>query len=94
MEIEDLLLDIKNALNDLKGLQAGASISKVRAKKAAVSNLYDKAFTNSPVGGKVIHDDNSIILDAPEIIIGNVNKAGILRSADSKIVIRGNEVFI
>lgn len=42
--------------------------------------------------GKYIRDDNRIILSAPEIIIGNVDRDGVLWNAASRVVIRGNDV--
>ena len=44
--------------------------------------------------GTYIQDDHRLILSAPEIIIGNVDKDGVLLEMPSKIVIRGNDVFV
>ena len=56
--------------------------------------LYDLNYgtANKPMG-RVIHDDHRLVLSAPEIIIGNVNLAGILNpEGDSTIIIRGTQV--
>ena len=42
--------------------------------------------------GHYIRDDRRIILSAPEIIIGNVDKSGVLCGNYSQVVIRGNNV--
>lgn len=43
--------------------------------------------------GHIIHDDNRIVLSAPEIIIGDVNLGGVLNSkGGSKVIIRSNNV--
>ena len=44
--------------------------------------------------GQYIQDDHRLILSAPEIIIGNVDKDGVLLDMPSRIVIRGNDVFV
>ncbi|MGM9760179.1 MAG: hypothetical protein ACI30I_08720 [Parabacteroides sp.] len=40
--------------------------------------------------GRFIRDENRIILSAPEIIIGNVNRQGIAEPKPGKIILRGN----
>ncbi|MDO4755647.1 MAG: hypothetical protein Q4A54_04830, partial [Parabacteroides sp.] len=42
--------------------------------------------------GKYIRDENRIVLSAPEIIIGNVDREGVLWNMPSNVVIRANEV--
>ena len=43
--------------------------------------------------GRIIQDDNRIVLSAPEIIIGDVNLGGILNpKGGSKVIIRSNDV--
>ena len=43
--------------------------------------------------GRIIQDDNRIVLSAPEIIIGDVNLGGVLNSkGGSKVIIRSNDV--
>ena len=58
--------------------------------------LYDlKVDRYNQQQGRVIHDDNRIVLSAPEIIIGDVNLGGILNSkSGSKVVIRSNDVSL
>ena len=42
--------------------------------------------------GRYIRDDQRVIISAPEIIIGNVDKSGVLCGNYSQVIIRGNEV--
>lgn len=42
--------------------------------------------------GRYIRDDKRIIISAPEIIIGNVDKSGVLCGNYSNVIIRGNDV--
>ena len=44
--------------------------------------------------GKYIRDDHRIILSAPEIIIGNVDKDGVMWNAPSNVVIRANDISL
>lgn len=44
--------------------------------------------------GNYIRDHQRIILSAPEIVIGNVDKDGVLFNAFSNIVVRGNHVSV
>ena len=80
-ELQQVKSDYNKALNDIEAL------------KKALYNLNYNAAAN--VSGRVIHDDHRLILSAPEIIIGNVNLAGILNpDGDSTIVIRGTKVSV
>ena len=42
--------------------------------------------------GRYVRDEERLIISAPEIIIGNVDKSGVLCGNYSRVVIRGNEV--
>ena len=42
--------------------------------------------------GKYIRDDHRLILSAPEIIIGNVDKDGVLDNMPSTVIVRGNDI--
>lgn len=44
--------------------------------------------------GKYIRDNHRIILSAPEIIIGDVDKNGVLNNIPSRVVVRGNQVSL
>ena len=42
--------------------------------------------------GRYIRDENRIIISAPEIIIGNIDKSGLLQNGYSKVIIRANDI--
>ncbi len=42
--------------------------------------------------GRYIRDEQRVIISAPEIIIGNVDKSGVLCGNYSQVIIRGNEI--
>ena len=42
--------------------------------------------------GRYVRDEERLIISAPEIIIGNVDKSGVLCGNYSRVIIRGNEV--
>ena len=84
-ELEELQKNVKKDLDEIKRCKI-----EVQSMK---NNLTDtlgelKELTH----GKFIRDDNRIILSAPEIIIGNVDKDGVLYNMPSHIVVRGNDV--
>lgn len=86
-ELEELQKNVKKDLEEIKRCK-----TEVQSMK---NNLTDtlgelKELTR----GKFIRDENRIILSAPEIIIGNVDKDGILYNMPSHIVVRGNDVNI
>ena len=68
-------------------------LHELRTAKAGVFN--EKSDNVQKVSGKFIHDDQRIILSAPEIIIGNVNMGGMLNpDGKGNLIIRGNNVFM
>lgn len=44
--------------------------------------------------GRYVRDDQRVIISAPEIIIGNVDKSGTLCGSNSKIILRGTDIFL
>lgn len=74
-------------------------LEEIRQCKAEAQTMkYDLSKILSEVShfshGTYIQDEHRLILSAPEIIIGNVDRDGVLFGMPSKIVIRGNEVFV
>ncbi len=69
-------------------------LAEIRRQKAEIQSL--KLEVESMVRGRFISDSNRIILSAPEIIIGNVDRDGILRgdSPYSRVIIRSNDIDI
>lgn len=44
--------------------------------------------------GRYIRDDQRVIISAPEIIIGNVDKSGMLCGSSSRIILRGTDISL
>ena len=89
---DSIFINWEQELNKIK-TDYGKAMEEIRNLKRELYNLnYGTA--NKPKG-RVIHDDHRLILSAPEIIIGNVNLAGILNpETNSTIIIRGNQVAV
>ena len=69
-------------------------LAEVRKQKSAVQQIKTDII-NELEKGRYIHDDRRIILSAPEIVIGNVDKSGQLwDNTPSTIIIRGTKVGI
>ena len=68
-------------------------LAEVRAQKEALFSLNTDRM--SRIEGRLIHDDQRLILSAPEIVIGNVNMGGVLNpTGGCTIIIRGNQVAV
>lgn len=83
--LEKLQDNVKKELAEIR-----ESKREVQKMKRELSYLIEDISQMSK--GKYIRDDNRIILSAPEIIIGNVDRDGVLWNAASRVVIRGNDV--
>ena len=66
-------------------------IEEIRSQKDEIQRIKQDIFDNLEKG-RYIRDDNRIIISAPEIIIGNVDKSGILWGGGSKVVIRATNI--
>lgn len=68
-------------------------LDEIRLQKEEVqrikADIIDK-LDNS----RYIRDDNRLIISAPEIIIGNVDKSGLLNNGESKVIIRGTDISL
>lgn len=85
--------DLTSILTALGNLQASVSkdLEEIRKQKAEIQQLKTDVF-NEVARGRVIRDDQRLVLSAPEIIIGNVDGSGTLYSEGGSIVIRGQKV--
>ena len=84
-ELEELQKSVKKDLEEIKRCK-----TEVQSMK---NNLTDTlGELKELTSGKYIRDEHRIILSAPEIIIGNVDKDGVLYNMPSHIVVRGNDV--
>lgn len=66
-------------------------IEEIRSQKDEIQRIKQDILDNLEKG-RYIRDDNRIIISAPEIIIGNVDKSGILWGGGSKVVIRATNI--
>ena len=81
----------KNALEDFKS-SVSKELEEIRLHKAEVQKMKEEIFSalNS---GYVLHDDKRIVLSAPEIVIGNVDKDGILKADQySHVILRAHHI--
>ena len=84
-ELEELQKSVKKDLEEIRHCK-----TEVQSMK---NNLTDTLGELKELSsGKYIRDEHRIILSAPEIIIGNVDKDGVLYNMPSHIVVRGNDV--
>ena len=84
-ELEELQKNVKKDLEEIKRCK-----TEVQSMK---NNLTDAIGELKELSrGKFIRDEQRIVLSAPEIIIGNVDKDGVLYNMPSRIVVRGNDV--
>jgi len=70
-------------------------VEEVRLHKTEVQQMKSDIF-NSITSGQYIRDDSKIVISAPEIIIGNVDKSGDLWAGGgfSKVTIRANDIAV
>lgn len=66
-------------------------IEEIRSQKDEIQRIKQDILDNLEKG-RYIRDGNRIIISAPEIIIGNVDKSGILWGGGSKVVIRATNI--
>ena len=80
-------------LSALGKLQASVSkdLEEIRQQKAEIQALKVDIL-NKVARGKYIHDNERIVLSAPEIVLGNVDASGMLLSEGGSIIIRGQKV--
>ena len=69
-------------------------LAEIQKQKAEVQQIKEGLF-NSFGGGLLYRDGNRIVISAPEIVIGNVDRTGTLQGGGvGKVIIRGSEVDI
>lgn len=98
--IIDYLAGIEVQMNSLKELLDNLNVKNhkmnydnIRDLKADIAKSLNEEVVDIS-SSKYIRDENRIIISAPEIIIGNVDKNGNLIASDgtSKVIIRANQV--
>ena len=69
-------------------------LAEIQKQKAEVQQIKEGLY-NSLGDGLFYHDGNRIVISAPEIVIGNVDRTGTLQGGGlGKVIIRGCEVDI
>ena len=69
-------------------------LAEIQKQKAEVQQMKEGLY-NSLGGGLLYHDGSRIVISAPEIVIGNVDRTGTLQGGGmGKVIIRGSEVDI
>ena len=86
-ELEEQQKSVKKDLLDIRRCKM-----EVQSMKDDLTEALDEMKELS--NGKYIRDNNQIILSAPRILIGNVDKDGILWNMPSEVVVRANDVNI
>lgn len=82
----------KEALQNLQD-SVSKDLEEIRKQKAEVQQIKMEIF-NRLDEGKYFRDDKRIVISAPEIIIGDVDKSGTLWSSGGAVVVRGNNVSL
>lgn len=84
--------DWKKALQNLQDSVA-KDLEEIRRQKAEVQQIKIDIF-NRLAEGKYFRDDKRIVISAPEIIIGDVDKSGTLWGDGGAVVVRGGNVSL
>ena len=83
----------KKILSDFKD-SIDKDLTEIREQKEAVRLIRDEIQQQLNLG-RIIRDPHRLVLSAPEIIIGNVDKQGeLISDSDSLIIIRGRTVSL
>ena len=83
--------DWKKTLKDFQD-SVEKDLEEIRQHKAEVQQLKAEIM-NEMNQGRYIRDEKRIVISAPEVIIGNVDKSGcLLNQGGSTIILRGNQI--
>lgn len=90
--MDTVFSDWKEALQNLKDC-VEKDLEEIRKQKAEVQQIKIDIF-NRLAEGKYFRDDKRIVISAPEIIIGDVDKSGMLWGDGGAVVVRGGNVSL
>lgn len=90
--MDTLLSEWKEALQDLQD-SVSKDLEEIRRQKAEVQQIKTDIF-NRLAEGQYLRDEKRIVISAPEIIIGDVDKSGALWNSGGAVVVRGNNVSL
>lgn len=79
--LDDFQKNVEKDLNEIRRYK-----SEVQQMKIDLIDHLEK--------GRYVRDDQRVIISAPEIIIGNVDKSGTLCGSHSKIILRGTDICL
>ncbi|MBP5398321.1 MAG: hypothetical protein J6Y32_06850 [Bacteroidales bacterium] len=82
--------DWKDALDKFQDC-VDKDLAEIRKEKAQIRQMKAEIFDRLEKG-QYIFDKSRLVLSAPEIIIGNVDKEGVLKTGTGRIVLRGNAI--
>ena len=68
-------------------------VEEMHQQKEEVQQIKDDIFSRLD-SGNIIRDDRRIVLSAPEIIIGDVDKSGTLTGEMGTVIVRGHHVAL
>lgn len=81
--------DWKKLLEDFQK-SVEKDLEEIHQQKADVQQIKNDIF-NKVGEGLFYHDDTRIVISAPEVVIGNVDKSGDLRGY-GRVIVRGTEI--
>ena len=90
--MDTVFSDWKEALQNLQDC-VEKDLEEIRKQKAEVQQIKIDIF-NRLAEGKYFRDDKRIVISAPEIIIGDVDKSGMLWGDGGAVVVRGGNVSL
>lgn len=89
--MDNIFDDWKKTLEDFRS-SVEKELEEIRQHKAEVQQIKAQIF-NELNSGRYIRDERRIVISAPEVVIGNVDKSGgLLSQGGSTIILRANQI--
>jgi len=89
--MDNIFDDWKKTLEEFRSC-VGKELEEIRQHKAEVQQIKAQIF-NELNSGRYIRDEQRIVISAPEVVIGNVDKSGsLLSKGGSTIILRANQI--
>lgn len=89
--MDNVFDDWKKTLDDFRS-SVEKELEEIRQHKAEVQQIKAQIF-NELNSGRYIRDEQRIVISAPEVVIGNVDKSGgLLSQGGSTIILRANQI--
>lgn len=91
---DNILKQLKDALKEFSK-SVEKDVEEVRMHRQEVASLRDEIFNDVDGGTHYLRDNHALILSAPTVIIGNVDRyGGLMDSSGSRVVIRTNDLSL